>query len=109
YLFMHAEGRKQGSKMFGGYFIRRIAKHFGLLTEEKLRGLTVVIPNLTRIDRDELVRLHICKWVGDAFTWVAPRLERQQDATAEAAQADPDIAKEDTSAVPAPVQPPSGP
>nr|GEV34087.1 ribonuclease H-like domain-containing protein [Tanacetum cinerariifolium] len=63
-------------------FIRRLAKHFGFLTKDRLRGLTVVIPNHTKINRDELVRLLICEWIGDVFTWVAPGLGRQQVATA---------------------------
>ncbi|GKB84589.1 hypothetical protein Tco_0956861 [Tanacetum coccineum] len=54
YLFMHAEGRKQRSMMSKGHFIGRLVEHFGLLTEDRLRGLTVVIPDLTRIDKDEM-------------------------------------------------------
>ncbi|GJR10626.1 hypothetical protein Tco_0793278 [Tanacetum coccineum] len=30
----HAEGRKRGSQMSGGYFITRLADHFGFLTKE---------------------------------------------------------------------------
>ncbi|GJT23310.1 hypothetical protein Tco_0893247 [Tanacetum coccineum] len=35
---------EKGSKMSGGHFIRRLTEHFKLLTEEKLRGLTVPPP-----------------------------------------------------------------
>ncbi|GJV46298.1 putative reverse transcriptase domain-containing protein, partial [Tanacetum coccineum] len=37
YLFRHAEGRKQGAKMFRGHFIARLAENFGLLTKERLQ------------------------------------------------------------------------
>ncbi|GJV48374.1 hypothetical protein Tco_1438586 [Tanacetum coccineum] len=30
YLFRHAEGRKSGARLLGGYFIGRLAHHFGL-------------------------------------------------------------------------------
>ncbi|GKG57140.1 hypothetical protein Tco_0584566, partial [Tanacetum coccineum] len=36
YLFRHAEGRKRSTQMFRGYFILRLADHFGLLTKERL-------------------------------------------------------------------------
>nr|GEU98240.1 hypothetical protein [Tanacetum cinerariifolium] len=42
-------------------------------------GLTMVVHDLTMIDMDELVRLHICERLGDVETWVAPKPERQQD------------------------------
>ncbi|GKC00846.1 hypothetical protein Tco_0986982 [Tanacetum coccineum] len=61
YLFRHAEGRKQGARMSSGYFVARLAEHFGLITEESLRGLIVVVRDLTMIDMDELARLHISK------------------------------------------------
>ncbi|GJR02732.1 hypothetical protein Tco_0525716 [Tanacetum coccineum] len=43
--------------MSGGPFVSRLTEHFGLLTEERLQGLTVVVHNLPMIDMDELVRL----------------------------------------------------
>nr|GEY50893.1 hypothetical protein [Tanacetum cinerariifolium] len=46
--------RKQGSMMSGGHFIRRLAEHFGLLIEDRLCGPTMVIPDLTGLDMDEL-------------------------------------------------------
>ncbi|GJS50415.1 putative ribonuclease H-like domain-containing protein [Tanacetum coccineum] len=57
YLFRYAEGRKQGARMSGRHFVARLAKHFRLLTEERLRGFTVVVRDLTVIDMDELARI----------------------------------------------------
>ncbi|GJW51183.1 hypothetical protein Tco_0092534 [Tanacetum coccineum] len=42
YLFRHAEGRKSGARLFGGHFIRRLAYHFGLMSDDRLRGLSVM-------------------------------------------------------------------
>ncbi|GJV78260.1 hypothetical protein Tco_1509844 [Tanacetum coccineum] len=39
YFFRHAEGRKSGARMSGGHFIRHVAMHFGLVSDEGLRGL----------------------------------------------------------------------
>ncbi|GKA74345.1 ribonuclease H-like domain-containing protein [Tanacetum coccineum] len=39
YLFRHAKGRKSGTRLSGGHFIRRLAMHFGLVSDEGLRGL----------------------------------------------------------------------
>ncbi|GJZ06342.1 hypothetical protein Tco_0540135 [Tanacetum coccineum] len=78
YLFRYAEGRKHGAKMFGGHFIARLTEHFGLLIEERLQGMTVVVRDLTKIYMDELVRLRICERLLEIPTWVAPRPERQQ-------------------------------
>ncbi|GKE00050.1 hypothetical protein Tco_1388033 [Tanacetum coccineum] len=79
YLFRHAEGRKQGARMSSGYFVARLAEHFGLITEESLRGLIVV----------------------------APGLERHQVIATKAAQADQKIPNEGVQADPIPVQAPS--
>ncbi|GJY70331.1 hypothetical protein Tco_0474034 [Tanacetum coccineum] len=43
YLRRFASGRKQGSIISRGQFITRLAEHFGLLTEERLQGLTVAL------------------------------------------------------------------
>ncbi|GJW56863.1 hypothetical protein Tco_0103594 [Tanacetum coccineum] len=40
YLFRHAEGRKSGARLSGGHFIRCLAAHFSLVSDEGLRGLT---------------------------------------------------------------------
>ncbi|GJU05452.1 hypothetical protein Tco_1121882 [Tanacetum coccineum] len=39
YLFRHAEGRKSGARLSGGHFIGHLAMHFGLVSDEGLRGL----------------------------------------------------------------------
>ncbi|GKD10680.1 hypothetical protein Tco_1190365, partial [Tanacetum coccineum] len=78
YLFRNAEGRKQGARMSGGHFITCLAEHFGLITEESLRGLNVV---------------------------VAMGPERQQvRAAARSAHVDPEVAKEGVQADPAPAE-----
>ncbi|GJY54404.1 hypothetical protein Tco_0446068 [Tanacetum coccineum] len=50
-----AVGRKQGARMSSGQFVSCLAEHFGLLTEERLQGLTMVVRDLPMIDIDELV------------------------------------------------------
>ncbi|GJU74952.1 hypothetical protein Tco_1266357 [Tanacetum coccineum] len=55
----HSDGRKRGAQMFGGHFITCLADHFGMLTEERLQGTTVVVGQLIEIDLDELSRRHI--------------------------------------------------
>nr|GEY03126.1 hypothetical protein [Tanacetum cinerariifolium] len=59
YLFRHANGRKSGARLSGGHFIGRLAMHFGLVSDEGLRGLQVVTTELPLIDLHELGRLHI--------------------------------------------------
>ncbi|GJU74585.1 RNA-directed DNA polymerase, eukaryota [Tanacetum coccineum] len=85
-----------------GSFVARLAEHFGLLTKERLQGLTVIVRDLPVIDMDELVRLHICVELDDTWAWVAPGPERQPDA-ATGAPEDALIADEGAPAVPAPV------
>ncbi|GKA98741.1 hypothetical protein Tco_0826678 [Tanacetum coccineum] len=91
YLLRYTFGRKQGARKSGGHFVARLAEHFGLITEESLWGLIVVVCDLMMIDMDELVRLRICERLGDVWAWVAPRPERQQGSVAGAAQADKEI------------------
>ncbi|GJR16690.1 hypothetical protein Tco_0965217 [Tanacetum coccineum] len=43
YLFRHAEGRKSETRLLGGHFIGCLAMHFGLVSDEGLRGLHVEI------------------------------------------------------------------
>ncbi|GKF93651.1 hypothetical protein Tco_0283351 [Tanacetum coccineum] len=57
YLRLFASGRKQGAMISGSQFVARLAEHFGLLTEERLQGLTVIVQDLLVIDMAELVRL----------------------------------------------------
>ncbi|GKC70470.1 hypothetical protein Tco_1116353 [Tanacetum coccineum] len=88
YLFRHAEGRKSGARLLEGHFIGHLAAHFGLVSDEGLRGLQVVTRELLLIDLHEIERLNICSRYGDTWAWVAPRLERQQVVAAGAHEAD---------------------
>nr|GEX59214.1 hypothetical protein [Tanacetum cinerariifolium] len=94
-----------------GQFVARLAEHFGLLTEERLQGLTVIIRDLPMIDMAELVRLQICEDLDDTWAWVALGPERQQVAAAGALE----VVKgsfyvdKDDQAVSAPVQAPQPP
>ncbi|GKE31281.1 hypothetical protein Tco_1450603 [Tanacetum coccineum] len=85
---LHAEGRKNGARLSGGHFIRHLAMHFRLVSDEGLRGLHVVTRELLLIDLHELGRLHICTRYGETWAWVAQGPERQQTATASAHKAD---------------------
>ncbi|GKF45454.1 hypothetical protein Tco_0132006, partial [Tanacetum coccineum] len=60
YLFHHAEGRKSRARLSGGHFIGRLAAHFGLVGDQGLRGLSVVVSELPVIDLHKLDRLNIC-------------------------------------------------
>ncbi|GJR51167.1 hypothetical protein Tco_1401688 [Tanacetum coccineum] len=42
YLFRYAEGRKSGARLFEGYFIGHLADYIGLVSDQGLRGLSVV-------------------------------------------------------------------
>ncbi|GKF73213.1 hypothetical protein Tco_0219545 [Tanacetum coccineum] len=77
YLFRHAEGRKSGARLSKGYFIGHLAQHFGLVSDDGLRGLSVVSRELSLIDMGELVKLNICMDLGDDWAWVASGPERQ--------------------------------
>ncbi|GKB74542.1 hypothetical protein Tco_0935954, partial [Tanacetum coccineum] len=111
YLRRFAVGRKSGALIFGGQFVALLAEHFGLLTEERLWGLTVIMRELPVIDMAELVRLQICIEIDDTWAWVALGPARQPDATAGAPEAaeDAPVADEGDQAVPAPVQAPQQP
>ncbi|GJZ66915.1 hypothetical protein Tco_0630155 [Tanacetum coccineum] len=50
--FWHAEGRKSGARMSEGYFIWRLAKHFGLVSDEGLMRLSVITRMLLRQSDD---------------------------------------------------------
>ncbi|GJW25031.1 hypothetical protein Tco_0038842 [Tanacetum coccineum] len=84
YLFRYAEGRKSGARLSGGYFIGHLAHHFGLVSDDGLRGLSIVTRELPLIDIGELVKLNICIEVGDDWAWVAQGAERQPVAAATA-------------------------
>ncbi|GJR14945.1 hypothetical protein Tco_0797597 [Tanacetum coccineum] len=88
YLFRHAEGRKSGARLSRGYFIGCLAMHFGLVSDEGLRGMHVVTRELLLIDLHELGRLHICTSYGDTWAYVAQGPERQQATATGAHEAD---------------------
>ncbi|GJY47422.1 hypothetical protein Tco_0436485 [Tanacetum coccineum] len=53
YLFRHAEGRKSCARLLGGHFIGCLAHHFGLVSDDRLRGLLVVARELPLIDIEQ--------------------------------------------------------
>ncbi|GJR34828.1 hypothetical protein Tco_1210512 [Tanacetum coccineum] len=108
YLFRHVEGRKSSARLSGGHFIRRIAHHFGLVSDDGLRGLSVMACELSLVDMDELVKLNICMEIGDDWAWVAPGPERQQVATVSAPRAAKNVhvVDEGVQADPTPIQAP---
>nr|GEY22503.1 hypothetical protein [Tanacetum cinerariifolium] len=85
YLFRHAEGRKSGARLSGGHFIGHLAHHFGLVSDDGLRGLSIMTRELPLINMGELVKLNICMKapppppaaVGRTMPWRLGRLEEQ--------------------------------
>ncbi|GJS56008.1 hypothetical protein Tco_0629370 [Tanacetum coccineum] len=78
--WQHANGRKSGARLSGGHFIGRLAMHFGLVSDEGLRGLQVVTQELLLIVLHKLVKLNICS-SSMTHGLVSPREpERQQAA-----------------------------
>ncbi|GJV46099.1 hypothetical protein Tco_1430635 [Tanacetum coccineum] len=108
YLFRNAEGRKSGARLSGGHFIGRLAHHFGLVSDDGLRGLSVVTRELTLIDMGELVKINICMEVGDDWAWVAQGAKRQPVVAAAAIGCAEDVLDvyEGAQAVPAPIDAP---
>ncbi|GJT96750.1 hypothetical protein Tco_1092268 [Tanacetum coccineum] len=53
-------GEDERGQAVKGHFIGRLDMHFGLVSDEGLRGLQVVTQELPLIDLHELKRLHIC-------------------------------------------------
>ncbi|GJY85416.1 reverse transcriptase domain-containing protein [Tanacetum coccineum] len=108
-------GRSQAPEkeamIFGGQDVARLAEHFGLLTEERLQRLTVIVRDLPIINMAELVRLQIYEEIDDTWAWVAPGPERQPDAAAGANEAAKDAPAIDEGAQAdiAPVQAPQPP
>ncbi|GJZ82889.1 hypothetical protein Tco_0648062 [Tanacetum coccineum] len=76
------KGVKSESRLFGGHFIRRLAHHFGLVSDDGLSGLSVMTREIPLIDMGELVKLNIYIEIGDNCVWVASGPERQPDAMA---------------------------
>nr|GFA25248.1 uncharacterized mitochondrial protein AtMg00810-like [Tanacetum cinerariifolium] len=98
-------GRKSGARLSGGHFIRRLAHHFGLVSDDGLRGLSVVTREVPLIDMGKLVNLNICRNIGDDWAWVASRPERQQVSASGAPEAveDAPVVDEGAQANPAPM------
>ncbi|GKB29333.1 hypothetical protein Tco_0868734 [Tanacetum coccineum] len=46
----HAEVRKSGARLLGGHLIRHLAHHFGLVSDDGLKGLSVMTRELPLID-----------------------------------------------------------
>ncbi|GJW60328.1 hypothetical protein Tco_0109663, partial [Tanacetum coccineum] len=115
YLFRHAEGRKSGARLSEGHFIRRLAHLFGLVSDDGLRGLSIVARELPLIDMGELVKLNIYMEIGDDWAWVAPGPKRQHvvavgaSGAAEDAHAVDEGVQADLTPVQAPHQPPPPP
>nr|GEY30823.1 hypothetical protein [Tanacetum cinerariifolium] len=88
YLFRHAEIRKNDARLFREHFIGLLSHHFGLVSDDGLRGLFVVTREIPLID-----------------------MERQQVAAAGAPEATEDAlaVDEGAQADPAPVQAPQPP
>ncbi|GKC97455.1 hypothetical protein Tco_1167730, partial [Tanacetum coccineum] len=97
-----------GVTLSGGHFVERLAEHFGLVTEEGLWGLTMMVGELRMIDMDELVRLHICERLGDTWSWVAPGPEIQSTSAPKVAEAALAV-DEGVQVIPAPIQAPQPP
>ncbi|GKE91000.1 hypothetical protein Tco_1572095 [Tanacetum coccineum] len=53
YLFRHAEGKKSRPRFSRGHFIGRLAAHFGLVSDEGLRGLSIVARELLGPERQQ--------------------------------------------------------
>ncbi|GKB31514.1 hypothetical protein Tco_0870915 [Tanacetum coccineum] len=104
-IFGRGQGleKEGGARLSGGHFIGRLAPHFGLVMDERLRGLHVITRELPLIDLHEFRRLNICTRVGDTWAWVAPRPERQQATAAGALEGgEAGEAAEDAPEIPAP-------
>ncbi|GJY11003.1 hypothetical protein Tco_0379188 [Tanacetum coccineum] len=104
-------GEQDRGQATRGHFIGSLAMHFGLVSNEGLRGLQVVTRELPLIDLHELGRLNICTRYGDTWAWVSQGPERQQAAAAGAHEADEagPVAEEVASEISAPAQAPAPP
>ncbi|GJV90020.1 hypothetical protein Tco_1533958 [Tanacetum coccineum] len=112
YLFRHVDRRKSSARLSGGHFIGRLAHHFGMVSDDGLRGLSVLAYELSLIDMGELVKLNICMEIGDDWAWVAPGPKRQQVGAAGAPEDAPAVdegAQADLAPVQAPQPPPPAP
>ncbi|GJT29460.1 hypothetical protein Tco_0687602 [Tanacetum coccineum] len=75
----HTEGRKSVPRLFRrSHYLDSFAHHFGLVSDDGLRGLFVMACELPLIGMGKLVKLNICIDLGYDWVWVAPGPERQQ-------------------------------
>nr|GEW21379.1 hypothetical protein [Tanacetum cinerariifolium] len=81
YLFRHVDGRKSDARLSEGHYIRRLAHHFSLVSDDGLRGLSVVTREIQLIDMGPERHL-------DAVA-SAPEASEDAPAVDEGAQADP--------------------
>ncbi|GJZ84925.1 hypothetical protein Tco_0650264 [Tanacetum coccineum] len=63
----HMDCGKSGARLSGGHFIGRLAHHLGLVSDDRLSGLSVMARELPLIDMSELVKLNICMEIG--YDW----------------------------------------
>ncbi|GJW93571.1 hypothetical protein Tco_0173243 [Tanacetum coccineum] len=89
----------------------QLGAHFGLVSDPRLRGLSVVTSELHLIDLHKLGMINICLRVGDTWAWIASGPERQSDVAAGAlgVTKDAPAVDEGAQADPAPVQTPQPP
>ncbi|GKE74260.1 hypothetical protein Tco_1536301 [Tanacetum coccineum] len=82
--------------------------HFGLVSDDGLRGLSIMAHGLPLINKCELVKLNICIKIGDEWVCIAPIPERHNVALAGALEAakDAPTVDEGAQADPAPIQAP---
>ncbi|GJR31992.1 hypothetical protein Tco_1108224 [Tanacetum coccineum] len=110
-IYLACEGWTVLVGLSGGTSLGVLAMHFGLVSDEGLRGLQVVTRELPLIDLHKLGRLNICLRFGDTWAWVAQGIERQQADAAGAYKADEagPAVDEGAQEIPAPAQAPPPP
>nr|GEV65502.1 hypothetical protein [Tanacetum cinerariifolium]GEW35865.1 hypothetical protein [Tanacetum cinerariifolium] len=67
YLFRHVEGRKSGARLSKGHFIRHLAAHFGLVSDEGLRGLSVIVRLHGDVNRSITDQFRFTTWM---VSWI---------------------------------------
>ncbi|GJS38396.1 hypothetical protein Tco_0563439, partial [Tanacetum coccineum] len=104
----HVVRRKSDVRLSRSHFIGRLAHHFSLVSDDGLRGLSVVACEVTLIDMGDLGKLNICMEIRDDWAWVALGPKRQQVATTGSLEATKDApaVDEGAQADPSPVQAP---
>ncbi|GJZ96412.1 hypothetical protein Tco_0668746 [Tanacetum coccineum] len=85
-VWRRAEGRKSGAMLFRGHFIGRLAHHFGLVSDDRLRGLSVVAHELSLIDMGELAPQQPSPPPPDAGRTMPQRLGRLEEEVQELQQ-----------------------